>query len=413
VRGEIAIGQEAELQWQVGAEHVIHLGAQHGPAIGSPGIVVFSTPNMILLMERAARKLLEPFLERGEESVGTSVNILHLAGTPIGAQVRAVAKVTSVEGKQIEFEVSAYDAVEQIGSGTHRRAVVSIDRITSRIAAKSPLVNQGNLLPMQMPKETGPLPSLVTLSVELAGEIATVRMNRPQKKNAVNQQMTQDWETLTSWFAGHPEVRVIIVAGNGDAFCAGDDVPEVGTLPLDQATQLSYRQARLYLSWEQLPQIMIAAVHGSSLGAGCVLACACDFRIAAHNAQFGMPEILLGWPPGYGIAQLTALVGKSRAMEMCITGEPISARQACDCGLVNKIVAQNELHAAVKTFAEQLLRLPKEALSETKRLVHLDEGVQPKHAYMADTAAYIRCLELPNAKEGIEAFKQKRNAKFR
>lgn len=413
MRGEVKVGDTAELMWQVGAEHVIHLGAQTGPAVGSPGIVVFSTPNMILLMERAARRALEPYLEPGEESVGTAVDILHLAGTPIGAQVRGVARVTKVDGKLIDFDVAAFDAVEQIGSGTHRRAIVPVEKITKRILSKSETVNQGNVLPMQLAANSGPLPALETLSVETDGAIATVRLNRPAKLNAVNRQMTGDWETLTSWLHGHPAIRVVVITGNGEAFCAGDDVPEVGTLSLDEATQLSFRQARMYLSWEQLPQVMIAAVNGSALGAGCVLACACDFRLVAHNAQFGMPEILLGWPPGYGIAQLTALIGKSRAMEMCVTGQSIPARQAQEWGLAMKVLPQNELLPAAKAFAQQLLQLPAEALRETKRLVHLDEGMQPKHAYMADTAAYIRCLAQPNAQEGIAAFRQKRPPHFR
>lgn len=176
---------------------------------------------------------------------------------------------------------------------------------------------------------------------------------------------------------------------------------------------LSYRQARTYLAWEQLPQVMIAAVNGVSLGAGCVIACACDFRIASHNAQFGMPEILLGWPPGYGIAQLTALIGKSRAIEMCLLGQPITSRQALEYGLIHRLVAQSDLMAASKAMAQQLVQLPKEALRETKRLMHLDEGVQPKSAYLNDTAAYVRCLELPNAKEGISAFREKRQPKFK
>ena len=409
MRAGLAVGQEAELHWQVGAEHVIHLAASGK----TPGAVVFSTPNMILLMERAARMAIEPFLEPGEVSVGAAVNILHLAGTPIGAQVRGVARVTHVDGKSIDFDVTAYDSVEAIGRGTHRRAVVAVEKIASRIHTKTKMLLGDRVLPMHVQSNSSTLPALSTLIVEISGEMATVRMNRPHKKNAVDQAMTQDWEQLTAWLHGHPEIRVVILCGAGDAFCAGDDVPEVGTLSITDATQLSYRQARTYLAWEQLPQVMIAAVHGVALGAGCVVACACDFRVASHNAQFGMPEILLGWPPGYGIAQLTALIGKSRALEMCLTGEPISARQAQEYGLVHRLVAQADVLSSARSLAQQLLQLPKEALRETKRLVHLDEGVQPKSAYLNDTAAYIRCLEQPNAREGIAAFREKREPKFK
>lgn len=257
-----------------------------------------------------------------------------------------------------------------------------------------------------------PLPQLNTLQLHQHKSTLKVLLNRPLKLNAVNQQMTADWEILNTYLADHPAIRVVIVTGAGDAFCAGDDVKEVGTLDRSVAEQLSYRQARMYLAWEQLPQIFIAAINGLAYGAGCVLAGACDLKIAAHSAQFGMPEILLGWPPGYGIAQLTALVGKTRAIEMCLTGQPINAQKALDYGLVHRLVPKSQVVVAAEKWAEELLKLPAQALRETKKLVHADEGLQPKSAFLADTAAYIRCLELPDAKEGIAAFTEKRSPKF-
>jgi enoyl-CoA hydratase/carnithine racemase len=256
------------------------------------------------------------------------------------------------------------------------------------------------------------LPQLNTLQLHQHKSILKVLLNRSLKLNAVNQQMTADWETLNSYLAANPAIRIVIVTGAGDAFCAGDDVKEVGTLDRSIAEQLSYRQARMYLAWEQLPQIFIAAINGLAYGAGCVLAGACDLKIAAHSAQFGMPEILLGWPPGYGIAQLTALVGKTRAIEMCLTGQPINAQKALDYGLVHRLVPKAQVVVAAEKWGEELLKLSAQALRETKKLVHADEGLQPKSAFLADTAAYIRCLELPDAKEGIAAFTEKRSPKF-
>ena len=138
-----------------------------------------------------------------------------------------------------------------------------------------------------------------------------------------------------------------------------------------------------------------------------------DFRIATHDARLGMPEIKLGWPPGYGIAQLTALVGKARALEMCLMGDPITAERALQWGLVHEVVASSMLMQRGLQLAQRLLQLPAEALRATKRLVHLDEGSQPKVAYRADTDAYVRCLQLDDAREGIQAFVDKRPPKFR
>ncbi len=423
MRPGLNVGAEAELVWRVSPEHVIHLGypppsltaglVPDGAAESHVSAVVFSTPNMILLMERAARKVLEPFLEAGEESVGANVQVEHLAGTPLGAEVRGVARVTAVEGRSIQFDIAAFDRLEPIGRGTHRRAIVQTERVAQRIAEKTQA--EGNQVAATQgvaPEVDEPLPSTETLRLEIDGAIATVTLNRPAKQNAVNWQMTEDWEAVNRFLGQHPEIRVVLVQGAGSAFCAGDDVPEVGTFSMSDAEQLSFRQARVYLGWEQLPQIFIAAIDGVALGAGCVAAVACDFRIASHAARFGMPEIRLGWPPGYGVAQLMAVVGKPRAMEMCLTGQPITARQARDDGLVHRLTAAGQLHKEAWQWAQELLALPAEALRETKRLLHADEGLRPKTTYLADTAAYIRCLQHPAAREGIAAFTEKRQPRF-
>jgi hypothetical protein len=153
--------------------------------------------------------------------------------------------------------------------------------------------------------------------------------------------------------------------------------------------------------------------HGTGCTrSACVAAYSSDLRIASHAARFGMPEITLGWPPGYGVAQLTALVGKSRALELCLMGEPITSSQALDWGLVSEVVSGASLRKRGMQIAERMLQMPSVALRETKRLVHLDEGIQSKVSHRADTDAYIRCLELPDAQEGLAAFAEKRKPKF-
>lgn len=401
-------GATATLSWQVGARHVIHLGAE-GPG---PGAAVFATPQMINLMEHAALELLRPYLDPGETSVGVKVNIEHLAATPIGATVKAEARVTHVDGRMIDFDVVASDAVDVIGRGTHQRAVIRTAKFAERLKEKVSRIPGGVMSPVTIDCNSGELAKLSTLNVEVKSAVVEVTLNRPAKNNAVNQQMTADWEEVNAWLAGHPELRVVVITGAGNAFCAGDDVPEVGTLTLDAATELSHRQARMYLAWEHLPQVIVAGIQGFCLGGGLVLANACDLRIASVAAHFGMPEILLGWPPGYGVAQLTASVGKTRAMELCLLGRQITARQALEWGLIHEVVPPQRLKGAIADCVERLLSLPKEALAEVKRLVHLDEGITPKVAYLADTAAYIRSLALPAAQEGIAAFREKRPPKY-
>ncbi len=368
--------------------------------------VVFSTPSMINLMEHAARAALAPYLEPDQESVGAMVTVEHLAATPVGARVRATATVTSVDGRLVDFEIEAFDQLDRIGRGTHRRAIIRTGRFAERLVEKTQQLT--NLVTVGTTGVDDDLTSLETLRCERNGPVLTVRLNRPPKRNAVDTRMTTEWERVNAWLQGHRDVRVVIISGSGEGFCAGDDVPEVGTLSPEQARHLSLRQARMYLDWEKLPQVFIAAIHGDALGGGCVMACACDLRLAATSARFGMPEIRLGWPPGYGVAQLTALIGKARALELCLTGQPVSARKAEAIGLVNEVVPGSRLAARTGELVGELLSQPAEALRETKRLVHGDEPLSTKLAYIADTEAYIRCLALPDAQEGIRAFREKR-----
>ena len=403
----LKVGTTGTLELTVGGSDVIHLGASQPVSA-----IVFCTPSMINLMEHAAREALRPFLDDSEESVGVNVVVEHLAATPINAGVRAEALVTAIEGRLVDFEIAAFDEREQIGRGTHRRAIIQMERFVSKLMEKTSKLNGGVIVPSFVEANRAELSPLRTLLVERDGPIVTVTLNRAAKLNAVDRQMTSDFEQLNSWLAGHPEIRIVILTGSGEAFCAGDDVKEVGTLELAEATKLSHRQASLYLAWERLPQIFIAAVNGVAFGAGCVCAYSCDFRIAAHSARFAMPEVKLGWPPGYGLAQLTALIGKARALELCLTGKQITAQQAEQYGLVHDVVPQSRVIPAARELALQLLKQPAEALSLTKRLLHADEGVQLKQAYLADTSAYIHCLGQKDAQEGIAAYNEKRPPKF-
>jgi enoyl-CoA hydratase len=395
-------GQTGELTWIVDPTMTITLGLL-------PQATVFSTPNMIMLMERAAREALRPFLEDGEESVGIEVNVEHLGPAVLGDTVRGVAKVTAVDGRRVGFDIQCFAGDREIGRGKHRRAVVQLGRLLENL--NKVCGDQG--IAMNLEPNTGDLPELETLSVDVAGQVATITLNRPQSLNAVDTRMTDDWERVIAWLAGHPqEVRVVIVTGAGKAFCAGDDLKELAALDAGQARRLSLRQANMYLAFERLPQPFIAAVNGPAMGAGGVCAYSCDLRVAAQGATFGMPEITLGWPPGYGVAQLTALVGKARALELCTTGRTINARQALEWGLVNEVAPNILLLKRVRQIAEGMLALPAEALRETKRLIHADEGSLPKVTHRADTEAYVRCFETSDAQEGIAAFVAKRKPKF-
>ncbi len=399
----LSIGSTGMLTWIVDASMIITLG-------GDSRATVFSTPNMILLMERAAREALRPFLEPTEESVGIEVNIQHLGGAPLGATVHGSAKVIAIDGRRVTFEVEAWAGNRQIGRGTHSRSIVLVSRLIENLARLS---NEEEVRAMSFTPIPGAIPVFKCLLVDVSNRVATVTLNRPRSLNAVNVEMTNELERLVSWLLGHPhEVRIVLLTGAGEAFCAGDDVKELRDLDSETARRLSHQQAEIYLAFERLPQPVIALVNGDAFGGGCVAAYSADMRIATHAARFAMPEVKLGWPPGYGIAQLTALVGKSRALELCLMGEPISSSRALDWGLISEVVSGTALMKRGQQLAEKMLQMPAAALRETKRLVHLDEGSQPKVAHRADTEAYLRCLESPDAREGLAAFAEKRTPKF-
>lgn len=419
----LKIGSQGQLNWIVDPTMTISLG-------GLPRATVFSTPNMIMLMERAAREALRPFLDQDEESVGTEVQVEHVDAATMGEPVRGIAKVVDVSDRKVQFEVNAYSGEREIGRGKHRRTIIQLSRFmdklnqtmssetgTAKLEARysAQRSNQPNTSAHTLKSivRTNELIELQTLKVVLQNQVATVTLNRPKSLNAVNVQMTMEFEAVIAWLMEHAEqCRVVILTGAGDAFCSGDDVKELESLSLEEARALSIRQANVYLAFERVPQPVIAAVNGTALGAGCVAAYSCDFRLAAFSSKFGMPEIRLGWPPGYGISQLMALVGKSRALEMCLLGESISANTALDWGLVNEVVANNQLMRRAQELSFQLLKMPAEALRATKRLIHADEGSLAKVTHLADTDAYIRCLDTPDAREGVLAFTQKRTPRF-
>ncbi len=446
----LEIGATAELIWTVDPSLTITLGLG-----ASRTATVFSTPSMIMLMERSAREVLRPFLEEGEESVGAEVRVEHLTGATLGAEVRGVATVTRVEPRAVHFDIHTFQGERLLGRGQHRRAVVSIERLLNQLekssttererlrkseADRDPLPKKeagpgmaaapartasfrsadgpvGTLRPTAQTLESGvnggPT-AFNTLRVDVRGAVVTITLNRPRIRNAVNTEMTGELERLVAWLsASEQSLRVGILTGAGAAFCSGDDVSELETLTADQARAISLRQARLFLAFEGLPQPLIAAVNGFATGAGCVCANACDFRIASHAAQFGMPEIKLGWTPGYGLSQLTALIGKARALDLCLTGRAITANTALEWGLVNEVVPGNLLMPTALALAETLLAMPPQALRRTKRALHADEGHLPKVTHFMDTEAYIRDFQTADAREGIQAFLKKRPPKFK
>jgi enoyl-CoA hydratase len=253
-----------------------------------------------------------------------------------------------------------------------------------------------------------------TLMVTISERVATITINRPDKRNALNAAVRRDIIEALDELRGEDEVRVIIFTGAGDkAFIAGADIGEFAErTPLEQRAVMNER--RVFDEIAAYPKPTIAMINGFALGGGCELAMACDIRIAARSARFGQPEIRLGIIPGGGGTQrLPRLVGSGRALRMILSGELIDAEEAWRIGLVDTLVDDEELLQHTMTFARSManyspvtLRLAKAAVTNAMEA--------PLSAGLAmERELFITAFASDDRKEGVAAFLEKRNAEFR
>ncbi len=252
------------------------------------------------------------------------------------------------------------------------------------------------------------------LLVELREGIATVTVNRPQVRNALNaktvEEMDHCWQTLQE----NQDVGAVILTGAGDrAFVAGADIRELNTYSPVQAQEHARRVHTVIGRLEQMGKPVIAAINGYALGGGCELALACTLRIASQNAQLGQPEVKLGILPGYGGSQrLPRLIGKGRALEMILTGEPVPADVALDWGLVNQVVPPERLLPAAREVAGKILTSSRTAVRYSLQAVR--EGLeQPlEQGLFLESVLFGLCFATPDMREGTTAFLEKRPARF-
>lgn len=256
--------------------------------------------------------------------------------------------------------------------------------------------------------------ALKTLKFETQGPLGILTLNRQDRLNAISREMTTELEQLITHLETDDEVRVIIVTGEGRAFCAGADIKE-RTENLDDLSlaRTSSVISPTFRRLERLNQVSIAAINGVAAGGGLELAMACDLRIASTEARMALPELTLGILPGAGGTQrLPRLVGPARAKEMMLFGKFIDARKARDWGLVNEVAPPGRLMGQAKVWAGTLLDLPPLSLASIKNAVNvamdadLDTGIQ----YEQRCSAMLVLTE--DRREGHSAFVEKRAPVF-
>lgn len=249
------------------------------------------------------------------------------------------------------------------------------------------------------------------IELELDGRVATLTVSRPDVRNAL------DGETVAEFHRALEEVRaaratVLIVTGQGDkAFVSGADISSIRERRRDDA--LASINSRLMAAVEAHEAVTIAAVNGFALGGGCELALACDLRVAAENAVFGLPEPSLGIIPGAGGTQrLPRIVGLGRAKEMILTGARWDARQARDAGLVSQVVPRTELMAAARAMAERVLALGPLAVRLAKAALNASSQMPLAAGLAFESTAQAITFESRDKMEGTSAFLEKRRPHF-
>lgn len=250
---------------------------------------------------------------------------------------------------------------------------------------------------------------------EKANGVATITINRPEVLNVLNKETYLEILARLDDAEKDENVRVIVITGAGErAFCAGLDLKAVkGASPVDMV-ELAKLGHKLTLAIEEIGKPVIIAINGYALGGGLELAMACDIRIASENARLGQPELNVGLIPGNGGTQrLPRLVGKGIAKELIFTGRMIDAKTAEALGLVNKVVPQGELKAAVEALTKELLSKPPLALKLAKELINISTETDLKIglAYEAEATGVLASTN--DFKEGITAFIEKRKPEYK
>ena len=252
------------------------------------------------------------------------------------------------------------------------------------------------------------------LKVACDGEgVVTLTISSPATLNALNSTILGELERFVDSL--DPDTtRVLVVTGEGKAFVAGADISEMAHLSEEEGLIFGRTGARVFKKIEDLPFPVIAAVNGFALGGGCELAMACDIRIASAKARFGQPEVGLGIIPGFsGTYRLPKLVGQGVAKELIYTGKMIDADEALRIGLVNSVVAPDELMTAVQATVAAILKNAPIAVGFAKACINENFDLDVDESLALENRYFAKCFATADQKEGMDAFLNKRKAAFK
>ena len=251
-----------------------------------------------------------------------------------------------------------------------------------------------------------------TILVDRKSGVGIITLNRPKALNALCDQLVRELNSALDDFEADDEIGAIILTGSEKAFAAGADIKEMQP----KSYMDVYKEDFITATWERISRtrkVVIAAVAGYALGGGCEFAMMCDFIIAADNAKFGQPEINLGVIPGSGGTQrLTRFVGKSKAMDMCLTGRMMDAEEAERCGLVSRVVPLADLMDETMKAAEKIAALSHPATMMCKEAVNRSYETTLAEGVRFERRLFHSMFAMEDQKEGMDAFIDKREAQF-
>ena len=252
------------------------------------------------------------------------------------------------------------------------------------------------------------------LLLDVSERIATVTFNRPKVLNALNARTIEELDDCVRALEQDSAVGAVIFTGAGEkAFVAGADIHELARYSPQQAQACALRGQAVFSRIERLRKPSIAAINGFALGGGCELALACSMRIASRAARLGQPEVKIGIIPGYGGSQrLPRLIGKGMALEMILSGEPLSAEDALRWGLVNQVVAPEELLPAARNLAKKILANAPLAIRYSLEAVNQGAEQPLDQALYLESALFGMTFATEDMREGTQAFLEKRPPRF-
>lgn len=247
------------------------------------------------------------------------------------------------------------------------------------------------------------------LIIEKREAIGIIKINRPESLNALNIETLGEIRDAVTALNNDDEIKVVIITAEGKAFIAGADIKQMKDMTENDAREFSNLGQKIFDIIENLDKPVIAAVNGFALGGGCELAMACDIRIASEHAKFGQPEVNLGIIPGFGGTQrLARLVGKGFAKELVFTGDIIDAQTALRIGLVNKVVAPENLLNEAIAMAQKIASKGPAAILIAKSVINRGLEVDQAKGLAIERDGFVQCVASGEAKEGMEAFVEKR-----